>query len=307
MLQTHLLNAFRAGIPQSPGLGAVQPQVVTPGGAYTIPVSPLNLSSILPTALSLSQIPLSQQTINSLAQQSMVNSLSVQSVANALAQQNSGAHNVLGSQSQGISLQNDLITSSTTQQQHKRVAVQNGQTQMTSSTNQQNLPFTSGAHINLVSISSQPHLATVLTQQAFGAHHNISVTELQHSIANNIAYHSLGAQSTVGTRGTSQNLPISAGHLTVSTQADTDIESLVRPHMVSTTSTTKSDGHAKQSVFHDSNKDNALLSHLTIATVESRSPSLIVNSSHSPRMPISPGNFVRNEEEMQGIFVQMIQ
>ena len=297
MLQTHLLNAVRAGIPQSPGLGAMQPQVVTPGGAYTIPMSPLNLSSILPTALSLSQLPMSQQAINSLAQQSVVTSLSVQNVATALAQQGSGAQDITGSQTQSIVLQTDSSNNSnqSTSQQQKRLNVHSIQS---TSANPTSLPFSSGAQINLGTIASQPHLATMLAQQAFGAHQTISVSDLQNSMANPVAYQAVRAQSTAGTPNTTQRLAMSGDHLTVT--AHSDIDSLVR-RQIETEATTKSESdHRKQ--FSESNKENSLLTNLTIATVESRSPSLIVNSSHSPRMPISPGNFVRNEEEMRGLY-----
>lgn len=290
MLQTHLLNAFRGGVPQSPNLGAtVQPQVVTPGGAYTIPMSPLNLSSILPTALSLSQLPLSQQTISSLAQQSMVSSIQTGAP---------GAQDILNAVSQPpISFQNEATSSA---QKQKRGSIHSNQSQLSTSTKQSVLPFpSSGAQINLGPGLSQPQLATVLAQQAFGAHHNISVADLQQNIANSIAYQALNVQSTADTPGTTQSLSITADQLGASAQSVTDIESLVRRQTAATATTKSEDEHVKQAVFHDSNKEN-LLSHLTMATVESRSPSLIVNSSHSPRMPISPGNFVRNEDEMRG-------
>ena len=276
MLHTHLLNAVRSGIPQSPGLGTMQPQVVTPGGAYTIPMSPLNLSSILPTALSLSQLPLSQQAINSLAQQSVVSSLSVQSVANALAQQSSGAQHIISSQAQGIVLQSEPHGTDSAQQQQKRISVQGNHV---TSTSPQSLSFSSGAQLNMGQIASQPHLTTVLTQQAFGAHQNVTATGLHHGIADPIVLQSLGGQRSTHAHGTTQSLTISGDQ----------IGRISKP------------GVDRRKEFHDSEKDNSLLSNLTIAAVESRSSSLIVNNSHSPRMPISPGNFVRNDEEMRGI------
>ena len=274
MLQTHLLNAVRSGLPQSPGLGTVQPQVVTPGGAYTIPMSPLNLSSILPTALSLSQLPFSQQTINSLAQQSVVTSLSAQSVANALAQQSSMTQHIISSQSQGIVLQSDPNIQRTSQQQ-KRISMQNNQS---TSTSQPSLPFSSGTQLSLGPIASQPPLTTVLAQQAFGAHQNITATGLQHGVADPATLQALGGHRTARTQGTSQSLAISSEQVARATKA----------------------GFERGKDFQDSDKDNSLLANLTITAVESRSPSLIVNSSHSPRIPISPGNFVRNEDEMRG-------
>ena len=274
MLQTHLLNAVRGGIPQSPGLGTVQPQVVTPGGAYTIPMSPLNLSSILPTALSLSQLPLSQQTINSLAQQSVVTSLSAQSVANALAQQSPGTQHIISSQPQGIVLQSDPHIQRTSQQQ-KRISIQNNQPAATS---QASLSFTSGAQLTLGPIASQPHLTTVLAQQAFGAHQNITATGLQHGLGDPATLQALSGHRSTRAQGTPQSIAISSEQLARTTKA----------------------GFERTKDFHDSEKDNSLLANLTIAAVESRSPSLIVNSSHSPRIPISPGNFVRNEDEMRG-------
>ena len=62
VLQNQLVNALRGAIPQnqtvSPGIAQ---QGVLQGNTVTIPISPLNLSNILPTAVSLSQLPVQAQ------------------------------------------------------------------------------------------------------------------------------------------------------------------------------------------------------------------------------------------------------
>jgi len=271
MLHPHLMNAVRNGLPQSPGLGTMQPQVVTPGGAYTIPMSPLNLSSILPTALSLSQLPLSQQTINSLAHQSNVTSLPVQSVVNVLAHQSSGAQHIISSQPQNIMLQSDPNT-----QLQTRNSAQNSQP---TSSSQQGLSLASGAQINLGAITPQGHLSTVLSPQAFVNQQSITAAGLQHGIADATTLQALVGQHAIGSQDRAQGITIPVDQIDRTSKGDME----------------------RGKEFNDSGKDKSLLANLTIASVESRSPSLIVNSSHSPRMPISPGNFVRNEEEMRGI------
>ncbi|XP_065063912.1 mucin-2-like [Rhopilema esculentum] len=299
MLQTQLLNAIRGGMPQALGGGAAQPQFVAPGGAYTIPMSPLNLSSILPTALSLSQIPVTQQSVNTIAH---VSSLSPQSINKVVMSSSESQNDVVGNRQtlilsgaqaskvasfqhqQNITLgaQGDAFAETSSQQ----VADQSAHAEATVTAH--NMPFSSTAQISLGTISSPPSLASVLASQAFAAGHGIS--ELPRSIAaTTIGYQPLTPRTP--TREPNIASDVSRTEISVNPQGMTHIGG-----DFITSGPSKSDVG-----LSESNKDHSLLSQLTIATVESRAPSLIVNSSESPRIPISPVSFAQGDEEMQSV------
>ena len=301
MLQTQLLNAIRGGMPQALSGGAAQPQFVAPGGAYTIPMSPLNLSSILPTALSLSQIPVTQQSVNTIAH---VSSLSPQSITKAVMSSSESQNDVVGNRQtlilsgaqaskvanfqhqQNITLgaQGDAFAETSSQQ----VADGDQSAHVEATVTAHNMPFSSTAQISLGTISSPPSLASVLASQAFAAGHSIS--ELPRSIAaTTIGYQPLTPQTPTREPCIASDVSVSRTEISVNPQGMTHMGGdFITP------------GPSKSDVgLSEGNKDHSLLSQLTIATVESRAPSLIVNSSESPRIPISPVSFAQGDEEMQ--------
>ena len=296
-------------------------------------MSPLNLSSILPTALSLSQLPVAQQGINTLAQQHMSTSLSQQALANILTQQEAGALQT----TLGNSQQRSVVAGSQPNIKATRQSLVLGGAQTDSpSKPSQHGPVTQAAETGVSTLSHDQRVifSGAHVQQILAAQQAIAVQNTLNAHSTASAQHTEGAQETskkdpppqgliqqiynaqarlqqdtptvnqnlgMGTSNNAQQKAVSVAQIALSA------EQVMQPHFVDVTNsqpvvaamqkhqqtTPKSMPRTEQEV---TKKQPSILSQLTITTVEGKSPSsLMVTSTH-----MSSSNLMQKDDDMQG-------
>ena len=282
-------------------------------------MSPLNLSSILPTALSLSQLPVAQQGINTLAQQHMGTSLSQQALANILTQQEAGALQttlgnaqrsvVAGSQPNIKATHQSLVlggaqTDSPSKPSQHGPVTQVAEAGVSTLSHDQRVIF-SGAHVQQILAAQQ----AIAVQNALNAHSTASAqhTEgaqetskqdqppqgLMQQIYNAQARlqqdtptvnQNIGAHSGMGTSNSTQQKAVSVAQIALSA------EQVMQPHFVDVTNSQpvvaamqKHQQTTPKSVPRTeqevAKEQPSILSQLTITTVEGKSPSSLMVTS----------------------------
>ena len=305
-------------------------------------MSPLNLSSILPTALSLSQLPVAQQGINTLAQQHIGTSLSQQALANILTQQEAGALQttlgnvqqrsvVAGSQPNIKATHQSLVlggaqTDSPSKPSQHGPVTQLAEAGINTLSHDQRVIF-SGAHVQQI-LAAQQAVAVqnaLNAQRAAGAQHAQGSQEIikqdqpPQGLIQQIqnvqpklqqgtpsVYQNVGTLPAVGTSNSAQQPAVSVAQIALSA------EQVMQPHFVdvaNSQSVVAAMQKHQQTIpktptptdVEATKEQPSILSQLTIATVEGKTPSsLMVTTAHSPKMPISPSNMMKKDDEMQG-------